>query len=115
MNTVHPMLEVAKFVGAMVWIVGFIFVFIFPPVGFFILLVALLISIATASRTRELRHQEIVSLAGKGPLVTRPPTPSSPPKPSVSDRLGELDKLRETGVISDEEHQAKRQKILDEI
>lgn len=113
-NRVQPMLEVAKFVGAMFWLFGLVFLFLLPPFGMFILLIAVLISVFTATKTRGRRHNEIVGAVGKIPPAAQPST-SAPPPHSVADRLAELTKLRDTGLVSEEEYQTKRQDILGEV
>ena len=48
-----------------------------------------------------------------------PPTPSpafmAPPEPSTAQRLQELETLRATGAISDDEYNAKRQQIISDL
>ncbi len=44
-----------------------------------------------------------------------PQYPSMPPGPSVSQRLQELETLRATGVVSEEEYNAKRAQILSDL
>jgi hypothetical protein len=50
-------------------------------------------------------------------LASRPSRPSSPsePRKTAEQRLGELQNLRERGLVSDEEYQAQRAKILGSI
>jgi hypothetical protein len=48
------------------------------------------------------------------PTVTPSPT-FTPPAPSISQRLQELETLRATGAVSDEEYTAKRSQIISEI
>ena len=43
------------------------------------------------------------------------PIPAATPGRSTADRLRELDKLRAEGLVSDEEHEAARRAILDEL
>ena len=100
------MLELAKFVGGVSWIVGVLLLFIVPEIGWVVLLVALLATIWVTTKTRERRHQELLAAQGR--------TESQAPA-SVSDRLAELDKIREAGGLSDEEYQDKRQQILDSL
>jgi hypothetical protein len=109
------MLEGAKLVAAMFWLVGLVFLFLVPPFGLFVLFIAILISIFTAAKTKEQRHDEIVSAVDTAASPSAGPTPPSVPRPPPSDRLAELDRLREAGVVSNVEYQAKRRQILDEI
>jgi Short C-terminal domain len=50
--------------------------------------------------------------AGAAPAAQYPP---APPEPSTAQRLQELETLRATGVISDDEYAAKRQQILADL
>ena len=58
------------------------------------------------TKTRERRYQEL--------LAAQDRTESQAPD-SVSDRLAELDKIREAGGLSEEEYQVKLQQILDSL
>jgi hypothetical protein len=53
------------------------------------------------------------------PVVAPPPPPAPPsftaPAPSISQRLQELETLRATGAVSEEEYKAKRSQIIAEI
>jgi hypothetical protein len=53
-------------------------------------------------------------VATQAPTVAPSPT-LTPPAPSISQRLQELETLRATGALSDEEYQAKRSQIISEI
>lgn len=55
-----------------------------------------------------------VTYTKQGPPPAEPAAPS-PVDRSLSGRLTQLDDARKTGLISDEEHAARRAKILDEI
>jgi hypothetical protein len=44
-----------------------------------------------------------------------PPPPPAPPEPTTAQRLQELETLRATGAISDDEYNAKRQQILTDL
>ena len=46
---------------------------------------------------------------------TAPPAFMAPPEPSTAQRLQELETLRATGVISEDEYNAKRQQILSDL
>src|SRR5215213_6248586 len=51
--------------------------------------------------------------AAPGPAAAAPPAPSyMPPEPSTAQRLQELETLRATGAISEQEYNTKRQQIL---
>lgn len=52
-----------------------------------------------------------------GPAAAAPPAPSyaAPPEPSTAQRLQELETLRATGSISDQEYATKRQQILSDL
>jgi hypothetical protein len=51
-----------------------------------------------------------------GPTSAASPAPSmAPPEPSAAQRLQELETLRATGVISDDEYTAKRQQIIADL
>ena len=45
----------------------------------------------------------------------RRPLSTAPPEPTTSQRLQELETLRATGAISDDEYNAKRQQILSDL
>ncbi len=107
------MLELVKFVGGISWVIGILFLFAVPPIGFLILLVALLCTIYATSKTREKRHAEL--LAASSSQTTAPAQPASTPQPSVASRLDELEKLKEAGTLTDEEYQEKRRQILDSL
>ena len=49
------------------------------------------------------------------PAVAAPPPSFSPPGPSISQRLQELETLRATGAVTEEEYKAKRSQIISEI
>jgi hypothetical protein len=53
--------------------------------------------------------------AHAGPPPQAPRYPSAPPEPSTAQRLQELETLRATGAISDDEYTAKRQQILADL
>jgi hypothetical protein len=59
--------------------------------------------------------------AGPGPAPTHGAPPSSPqypamaPEPSTSQRLQELETLRATGAVSEQEYNAKRAQILSDL
>ena len=51
------------------------------------------------------------------PTITAPPSAQymAPPEPSTSQRLQELETLRATGAVSEEEYNTKRAQILAEL
>lgn len=104
------MVELAKIIGALAWVVGIFTIFLVPPLGIIALLVAVLITIYTVTKTREQRHQEVVHAALQG----QESAPAQSPL-SVSERLEELSRLKEQGAITEEEHEAKRREIIDEL
>lgn len=101
-------MELAKAVGGIAWAIGIVFLFVDPGFGIPILLVALTATIWVTTKTRQKRHEEIVAAQRK----SETPAPSQPP---VSERLAELDKIREAGGLSDEEYETRRQQILDSL
>ena len=48
-------------------------------------------------------------------LSTQSSAPGGPAGPSVEARLGELERLREQGVVTDDEYAARRSQILDDL
>lgn len=48
-------------------------------------------------------------------LSTQSSAPGGPAGPSVEERLGELERLREQGVVTDDEYAARRSQILDDL
>lgn len=53
--------------------------------------------------------------AAPAPAAYVPPTPPAPPAPSVAQRLQELETLRATGTISEDEYSSKRQQIIAQL
>ena len=60
-------MELAKFVGALAWVVGVVMLFVAPVFGVVVLLVALLLSVWSTQKTREKRHQELVNATRQRP------------------------------------------------
>ena len=54
------MLEIAKIVGAVAWVAGLLLLLLSPALGWLVLFVAVVISISTATRTRQQRHKELL-------------------------------------------------------
>jgi hypothetical protein len=59
--------ELIKLVGGVSWIVGVVTLFVSPIFGVIILGVAVLATIASVTRTRERRHQELLDAARQRP------------------------------------------------
>lgn len=49
------------------------------------------------------------------PAATAPPPSFAPPEPSISQRLQELETLRATGAVTEDEYKAKRSQIISQI
>jgi pyruvate/2-oxoglutarate dehydrogenase complex dihydrolipoamide acyltransferase (E2) component len=58
--------------------------------------------------------QQAPAAAPAAPYMA-PPAPPPPPEPTTAQRLQELETLRATGAISDDEYNAKRQQILTDL
>lgn len=56
-----------------------------------------------------------VSVASPAPAAPPAPAPVLAAAPSVADRLRQLDDLKAQGLITDDEHQARRAKILEGV
>jgi hypothetical protein len=92
----------------LLYIVGFVSLFVFPPLGLVFLVVAVLLSILSLTWTREQRHGELLAATG-GTKTAR----ARPVAPSTADRLRELQALHEDGLLTDEEYEQKRTAIVD--
>jgi hypothetical protein len=66
---------------------------------------------------RRAAAQQAPAAAAPGPAAAAPAAPSypAPPEPSTAQRLQELETLRATGAISDQEYATKRQQILSDL
>ena len=67
---------------------------------------------------RAAAQQQAPARPGPSPTPGAPPAPQYPamaPEPSTSQRLQELETLRATGAVSEEEYNAKRAQILSEL
>ncbi len=108
------MLELIKLLNVLVWIVGILLLFTGSfGAGIVVLLVALFISVAAAAETRKRREEKLVETttavaaeAAAGAVAKVQPT-------TTSDRLAELESLKDAEQISAQEYQAKRRSILD--
>jgi hypothetical protein len=63
------------------------------------------------------RRAAAAQQAPAAPAAGAPPAGAyaAPPEPTTAQRLQELETLRATGVISDDEYNAKRQQILSDL
>ncbi len=52
-----------KIIGAIAWLAGLLFLFLYPPLGILLLLVAIVLSILSLTWTRQARHAEVVAAA----------------------------------------------------
>ncbi len=59
--------------------------------------------------------QVVPAAAPTAPATTVPPTAVSPTKHGAAQRLSELEALRRDGLVTDEEYQEKRRRIIDEF
>ena len=134
---------VVQITGAVAWVFGLIFLFLFLPLGVFLLVVASVLSIVSLTWTRQARHDEVVGAAGglwSSPVQLRYQglhfeypdrspkklwkqakidvrdgwRPAVPLEKSTADRLVKLDALRAAGAISDDGYEAQRAQILRE-
>ena len=65
-----------KVIGGIAWIAGLALLVAFPPLGFLILLGAIVLSILSLTWTRQARHDELVAAAGGGSAPGRAPNRS---------------------------------------
>lgn len=91
----------AKIDGGLAWIFGLFALFTVSPAGVLILVVALSISIYTATKTREKRDKEVVQAASQSK------TPNEPRPPSATERLEELARLKDQGATTEEEYETR--------
>lgn len=103
-------LEATKFVGALIWIAAIITLFLVPAASIPLFFVAVLVSAYTWRKTREKRHAELVSAASHSGQQQSAKKPVPP-----SERLQKLSRLKEQGVITEEEYERKRQEIVDQL
>ncbi len=105
--------EFVKIIGAVAWLLGILFFFVFPPVGIVMLLVALIITIGSAvSRTRSQRHDEMLQAMRVSEKQSQTPPVTSPK--STADELAKLVELRDQGFLTDSEFEAAKKKYLGE-
>lgn len=55
--------ELIRFVGGIGWVVGLILLVVSPTIGVIVLVFAVLATVASVTRTRERRHQELLDAA----------------------------------------------------
>jgi len=122
--TLNPAHSFVKVAGGILWFVGLILLLVFPPVGFLLLIVALILSILSLGWTRQARHDEqmeaqatTASAVAAAAVPQQPPLP--PPAPdaiaSAQERLQGLQQLHNDGLITDDEYEQKRKNIVDEM
>ena len=71
---------------------------------------------AVVRRAAAQQSQPAPAPAAAAPVAAPTPPPSyAAPEPSISQRLQELETLRATGAVTDEEYKAKRSQIISEI
>ena len=107
------MSEGMKFVGGLLAVVGIVLLFVATPVGVLVLAVVGILGVVSVIRTRESRHDELVQATQRGSAPQPPPVPE--PQVETRARLTNLEKLRRDGLISEDEYEAKRSRIIDEI
>jgi hypothetical protein len=105
--------ELIKVIGALMWLGGMILLFVAPPLGFLVLVGAIVLSFLSLVRTRRERHEELLA-ATQSPRYQEPPemAKDEPPEHRVRGRLKELEALHRDGVITDAEYEQKRREII---
>jgi Flp pilus assembly protein TadB len=63
----NPYQEFGKMIGAVIWIVGVVMLFVQPVAGVVVLLAALALSVRSVQKTRERRHQEMLDATRQKP------------------------------------------------
>jgi Flp pilus assembly protein TadB len=63
----NPYQEFGKMIGAVVWIVGVVMLFVQPVAGMVVLLAALALSVRSVQKTRERRHREMLDATRNQP------------------------------------------------
>ena len=107
--------EIVKIVGGIAWPVGIVTLFVLPPFGILILLLAIVLTILSVVWTRQRRHDELIQAASSptaAPTIAPDPTIDSK---AAKARLAEIEELKDSGAISDDEYAEMRKRILDEI
>ncbi len=113
--------EIVKLAGGLAWPVGLIVLFLLPPLGLTILFFAIVLTILSTSWTRQRRHNELVQAASppmRSPTIASDP-PVAPelttPSKDAQARLADIDELKTSGAISEDEYIQLRRRILDEV
>jgi ABC-type transport system involved in cytochrome bd biosynthesis fused ATPase/permease subunit len=114
LNAAH---SAVKVIGAVLWFVGFILLFVAFPFGFMILVVALILSILSLTWTRQARYDQQIDAQAATTAAVKAATAQQTPPPteSSSDRLRDLRQLHDDGLITDDEYEQKRRNIVDEM
>jgi ABC-type transport system involved in cytochrome bd biosynthesis fused ATPase/permease subunit len=116
--TLNPAHSVVKVVGAILWFVGFIALFVAAPFGIVLLGFALVLSILSLTWTRQARYneqkeaQEATTAAIEAATAQQVLAPSPE---SAADRIRDLKQLHDDGLITDDEYEQKRKDIVDEM
>lgn len=118
LNSLHG---IVKAIGAILWFVGFIFLFVATPFGFALLVIALILSILSLTWTRQARHDELVNATSASTQTSTIAVPATPPPTpadavaSAHERLQGLQQLHDDDLITDDEYEQKRKKIVDDM
>ena len=108
------MLELIKLLNVLVWIVGIVLLLTGSfGAGMIALLIALFVSVAAAAETRKRREEALVETTTAAAAGAAEEAIAKAQPPMTSDRLAELDRLKASEQISEDEYQAKRKSILD--
>ena len=112
------MVNAIKTVGGLLWLTGIVMLFFDPSLAWLILAAALAATIYVMMKERDQTAEELVEdVEGEPQPDIRPSSPTmttTDPRPA-SERLAELEDLRETGAITQAEYEGKRREILDSI
>ena len=112
------MVNAIKTLGGLLWLAGIVMLFFEPTTAWLILAAAFVATIYVMMKERDRTAEELVEEVEGAP--TPDIEPSSPtmattdPRPA-SERLAELEELREAGAITEAEYEGKRREILDSI
>ena len=118
--------EIVKLIGGVAWLVGLVMLFLLPPLGILILLLAIVLTILSVVWTRQRRQNELIQAlsspmarpnpadapAASSPTAHRP-NPADAPDPTA--RLVEILELKASGAISADEYAQARKGIFDEL
>ena len=110
--------EIVKLIGGILWLVGIPMLFLFPPLGVFIVFFAIILSILSVVWTRQRRHDDLVEIVEAASSRPADPTiavdPTTAPRDAQT-RLAELEELKASGAIAEAEYAQARKRILDGI